>query len=482
MKMKPLISRLKNNRAFISDSIPYSPARIYWIVAIAVFTVEIFIMYLLTILPEMSALPEAIFDSTLLVLLVSPVLFLFLFRPLTRHIAESAIIEDKLRKNKDMLQTVFDGISDPLMLLDYNLHVKMLNSAAIDYYGTDFEKIIDKPCYSAFKTQGMHCDECQISEAITSTRTIDFERQSALDPNRIEQVVIYRSQTKDGNPGAAIIRISDVTEAKNIERQMIQQEKMASLGLLISSVVHEINNPNNMISFNLPILKDYIEAVMPIVAASDQNESAIEHLNLTFSEFEKDIFDLLDNIDHGSNRINTIVSRLKEFSRIKKQKEMKHVDLNQVVKNVVSICNGEIMRYASSLKVEIPPDFPTIFTNAEYMEQILVNLLINASQASDKNDAWIRLNVTVGTHWDEHVIMEVSDNGCGMDNDTMKRIFDPLFTTKDAKNGTGLGLYVCHNLIENLGGRIEVESEPGEGSTFRVILTDEERRATKRLN
>ena len=293
-------------------------------------------------------------------------------------------------------------------------------------------------------------------------------------------MVIYRSQTESGNPGSVIAHINDITEAKKIERQMIQREKMASLGLLISSVVHEVNNPNNMISYNLPILKDYIDAIMPLVAASEKKESAVEHLNITFDEFKKDIFELLDNVEHGSDRINSIVSQLKEFSRINKQKESRFVDFKKVVKNAVTICNGEIKRYASEFKVDLPEDIPRIFSNEEYLEQVLVNLLINACQASDKEDAWIKLTAKAGRHWDEHVIVEVSDNGCGMDEKTMKRIFDPLFTTKASKNGSGLGLYVCKNLIEILGGRIEVDSTINKGTTFRIFLTGEERRSGSR--
>ena len=265
-----------------------------------------------------------------------------------------------------------------------------------------------------------------------------------------------------------------------MERQMIQQEKMASLGLLISSIVHEINNPNTMISLNLPILKDYLEAVLPVVRSSREVDQAIEHLDLTVDEFEKDIFELLENVDHGSQHINAIVSQLREFSRINKQKKNDWVDFGEVAGKSVTICNAQLKGSAASLDLDIPEDFPKIYTNAEYLEQVIINLLINASQALDKTDNWIRMSAAIGPNWREHVIIEVSDNGCGMTDETMQRIFEPLFTTKDPRKGTGLGLYVCHNLIENIGGRIEVESKPGHGTKFRVILPDQERRARPR--
>lgn len=481
-KLYSLLNHSPLTQRLSSRSLSYSSVRIIWFVASAVFITETFVMFLLFILPPMPPFTEAIVDSALLAILISLVFFSFLFRPLSLHIIEQAKIQKTLRRHKDMLQTVFDGISDPLILLDEKLNIKMINQAATAYYDVDLDNIFGMPCSLAFKSRGMPCDECEISSAVKGNKTVVFERSSPISPDRVEQVVIYRSQTQTEKPGAVIIRISDVTEAKNMERQMIQQEKMASLGLLISSVVHEVNNPNNMISFNLPILKDYFEAVAPVLKSSENIDAAIEHLNMDFDEFQKDIFELIDNIQHGSDRINTIVSQLKEFSRINKHKKMDWIDINQVVRKAVAICNGQIKSAASSFNVDIPEDFPKIYSNGEYLEQVLINLLVNASQALDKNDARARitLKVSMGPDWREHTIFEVGDNGCGMTAEVKKRIFEPLFTTKDSKSGTGLGLYVCHNLIENLGGRIEVESERGQGSIFRVILTDRDRRLQPR--
>ena len=103
-----------------------------------------------------------------------------------------------------------------------------------------------------------------------------------------------------------------------------------------------------------------------------------------------------------------------------------------------------------------------------------------AAQAIDKNDSRIDLNVEIRPSWLDHTILEVKDNGAGMDENTMQEIFDPFFTTKSSEGGTGLGLYVTHNLVQSLRGRIETESEPGKGSTFRVVLPDKERRSKER--
>jgi signal transduction histidine kinase len=121
-------------------------------------------------------------------------------------------------------------------------------------------------------------------------------------------------------------------------------------------------------------------------------------------------------------------------------------------------------------EMKIADDLPPIFTDPSALEQVLVNLLINAAQAVDGEDSWIMLSAKLGNTLQDHLIIEVSDNGCGMDEETREKIFDPFYTTKEDMKGSGLGLFVSKNLIEDLGGLIEVESKVGKGSTFRVTL------------
>jgi signal transduction histidine kinase len=126
-------------------------------------------------------------------------------------------------------------------------------------------------------------------------------------------------------------------------------------------------------------------------------------------------------------------------------------------------------------------NLPRIWSDPFALEQILLNLLVNAAQAAEKNDSRVELSLEIRDSWLDHTILDVRDNGCGMDEKAMQKIFDPFFTTKSAAGGTGLGLYVTHNLVESLRGRLEVDSTPDQGSTFRVILPDKERRRKARV-
>ena len=379
--------------------------------------------------------------------------------------------EEKLKYNEAMLQRVFDGILDPLILIGKDMRIKIMNSASAEYFGVaDREGAVGKICYRELKCWPETCEACRVPAAVSDGQHITVERNKPADPDRYEKIVIYPIEEDGGSIGAVIVRISDITERKLFERQLIQKEKMASLGVLVSSIAHEINNPNNFVSFNIPILRDYIAEMIPIMDEYAVAHPEFELCNLTYPEFRQDIFKLIVNIENGSGRISSFVSNLRKFSQTEYQTSLIWVELKDVIENVHSICHSKIKRSVKSFVKNIPENLPKIYTEPYALEQILLNFLINAAQASDKHDSWIQLDVTVSNGERKHIGIEVSDNGCGIDKETQLKIFDPFFTTKSQTEGTGLGLYICHTLAERLKGRIEVQSEPGKGSAFRLIL------------
>ena len=398
---------------------------------------------------------------------------------LQKEVIERKQAEEKLRQNKEMLQMVFDGISDPLLMLGRSLEIVLLNKAASDYYQVEQKEVIGKPCHQAFRERSVKCENCEIPSAVLNDRHLMFEREGFMDSKRIEQVVVYPIIEKEGEEGAAIVRISDITDEKMLQRQIVQSEKLASLGFLVSGVAHEINNPNNFISFNIPILKEYLNEIFPIIDDYAKEHENFELFGMTYPEFRKDVFRLMDNVENGSRRINIAVSNLSEISRTKEKTEMNWIDVKEVIEKSVSICLSKINRMVKSFEVDIPEDLPGIYTDSETIETVVINLLINAAQAVDKENSWIRLNVTLDDSSQNYLIIEVSDNGCGLDEKIKNKIFDPFFTTKPPGEGTGLGLTLCHNSIEKLGGRIKVDSVPGKGSTFKVTLPGNDTKNTK---
>ena len=388
--------------------------------------------------------------------------------------------EEHLRDNRKMLQTLIDGITDSLILVDRDMHVRMINSVAAQLYGFDSHKdVIGKTCFNAAGNLGS-CHDCEIPQAVKRGQTHTFERPGLTDAKRIELVSVYPVIEKNNEIGGAIIRISDITEERRFERQLIQSEKMASLGILVSSIAHEINNPNSFVTFNIPILREYLEELIGIADNYAHEKPDLELFHMTYEEFRKDVFNLVDNIEHGASRISTFVANLREFSQSNGNRQKLMLDLRLVFDKVISICRSQIKKHVNNFEVEIQADMPMAYADEYSLEQVLLNLIMNAVQAADKRDSFVKLSTYSGQHWRNRTILEVTDNGCGMDKKLLDKIFDPFFTTKSDSEGTGLGLYVCHNLVQSLGGKIEVKSETGVGSTFTVSLPDKDRRKSPR--
>ena len=212
------------------------------------------------------------------------------------QIKEREKAENKLAQSKVMLQSVFDGISDRLILVDKDMRIKMMNRSAAEHYGNKaLEDFIEKPCYEGTGKKS-RCEDCEIPIAVKQGRQITFERKGFMEPDRMEKVVIYPLKDNGNSAGDAIIRIADITEKRIIENQLIQSEKLASLGVLVSSVAHEINNPNSFVTLNLPILRDYLNELLPIVDDFARKKPDFELFNMGYPEFRKDISKLLDNI------------------------------------------------------------------------------------------------------------------------------------------------------------------------------------------
>lgn len=193
---------------------------------------------------------------------------------------------------------------------------------------------------------------------------------------------------------------------------------------------------------------------------------------MPYEEFRNDLLTLLKTIEHGAQRINNTIGILNEFTCKRENGERRLTNLAEVTEKAVVICQPQIRSHIKHFRVELPPDLPLICTDPESLEQVLINLLINAAQACDKEDSSVTLRVSNRKTWQNRFIIEVTDDGCGMEADLMNKIFEPFFTTKPQGLGTGLGLYISRSQIERLGGQIEVESRPGVGSTFRIMLPD----------
>ncbi|UCE67085.1 MAG: hypothetical protein JSU85_03475 [Candidatus Zixiibacteriota bacterium] len=250
------------------------------------------------------------------------------------------------------------------------------------------------------------------------------------------------------------------TELKNAQTQLVQSEKMASLGMLVAGIAHEINTPIGAVSSMHDTLLRSIQKLKDILK---ENSAVKGEENGRLSEVLRIIDDANKVIESGTDRVTTIVKRLRSFARLD-EADLKTVDIHEGIEDTLTIIHHEIKH-----NITITRKYGTIPRIACYpgqLNQVFLNLLINASQAvEDKGE------ITISTGFENSKIrIEIADDGLGIPPEKIGRIFDPGFTTKGVGVGTGLGLSICYQIIENHHGKIEVESEVGKGSKFTITL------------
>jgi PAS domain S-box-containing protein len=377
--------------------------------------------------------------------------------------------EEQILESKFMLQAVFDGISEPLVLLNKEMTAEILNKPAREYYKIEDQSAIGNYCYQAFRGRSEPCEGCNIPSAVLNGKYSHFERKGFMDPDKIENVALYPVQKMDSKAKYAILRINDITKQRKMEQELAQADKMISLGVLVSGVAHEINNPNNFIMLNAPLLWKSWKHIVPILEKHYEENGDFNMAGLPYSEMRDEIPNLFSGIETGSNRIKKIVHDLKDFARQEPSAMDQSVDVNKVVKDSINLVDSLIWKSTNKFKIEYGRNLPTIKGNKQKLEQVIINLIQNACQAlSDKGEG-----IFVASFYDaarNGIIVEVCDEGAGIPDEVLPNIMDPFFTTKRSTGGIGLGLAVSGNIVREHGGRIEVKSERGIGTTFTVFL------------
>lgn len=262
---------------------------------------------------------------------------------------------------------------------------------------------------------------------------------------------------------------------QEVQRQLVQSEKLSSIGQLAAGVAHEINNPIGYINSNLTSLKNYVEELLALVAIYEKIEPVCadaEQLrqiqgfkNKIDLEFLKtDVLDLLEESHEGASRVKKIVQDLKDFSHAGGDDDWQWANLHTGLESTLNIVNNEI-KYKASVIKEFG-NIPQVWCLPHQLNQVFMNLLVNAAHAIE-NEGTITMRTGAEN---DHIWVEVSDTGKGIAPEHVNKIFDPFFTTKPVGKGTGLGLSVSYNIIKKHNGEIRLDSRVGEGTTFRIVL------------
>ena len=267
------------------------------------------------------------------------------------------------------------------------------------------------------------------------------------------------------------------------QEQLVQSEKLASIGQLAAGVAHEISNPVGYIYSNIGTLEKYLVDVFRMLAAYEECEPQLAstpaasrlaalRADVELNYLKEDIPTLMAETREGIERVRKIVQDLKDFSHVDARRLWEWADLHKGIDSTLNIVNNEIKYKADVVKQY--GKLPEVMCLPSELNQVFMNLLVNAAHAVAKERGTLVIRTGTGA---SDVWVEVEDDGCGISADNLKRIFDPFFTTKPVGKGTGLGLSLSYGIVKKHGGRIEVDSEVGRGTRFRVTIPVDQPRA-----
>jgi C4-dicarboxylate-specific signal transduction histidine kinase len=268
----------------------------------------------------------------------------------------------------------------------------------------------------------------------------------------------------------------DITERKNAEeqaklhqQQLMQASKMVALGTLVSGVAHEINNPNNFIMLNSPILKEAWEDALPLLEKyyAENGDFLIGGMN--FTEMRKNIPTLFTGISDGARRIKQIVDDLKNYVRDDTADLTQAVDIRAVLKSAVALLSNMIKKSTNRFSIEYGKNIPSLKGNFQRLEQVMINLIQNACQALPDSRKGIFISVAFDGQKSK-IVIKIRDEGTGISPETLLHITDPFFTTKHDSGGVGLGLSISSKIVEEHGGAMHFESEIGAGTIVTITL------------
>jgi len=391
---------------------------------------------------------------------------------ITRQVIASAALKESEHRYRELVESMSSG----LMVLEARndgafFMVKDFNRAAERMEGLSRLEVIG----------------CEVRESLPGS--VDFGLQEILErvwrtgaPERFEarqykdervnawrEGYVYRLAS-----GEVVAVFDDVTErirarreAQEREQQLIQADKMISLGTLSAGVAHEINNPNHLISLNAPIVRTAWKDITPVLEEYYREQGEFMLAGMPYGQMRANVPRLIDGIIDGAARIRSIVLDMKDFARQDTAGMDQRVDINAVIRSALALLANTIKNSTARLEQHLADDLPSILGNRQRLEQVAINLLLNALDSlPDK-----RRGLTIRTEGTARgVLVEVEDEGEGIAPENLPRIFDPFFTTKRTSGGTGLGLSISDSIVKAHGGAMEFTSQLGGGTTVRLYF------------
>ncbi|MBN2382984.1 response regulator [bacterium] len=372
-------------------------------------------------------------------------------RNLEQAIVELKDTERQLRTSEFLLQSVVDGMTEPIILFDPNATIKVLNQAALHYFGRSSFEIVGHTCSELHHDRTEQCQSCELLVRVKNNQSSSFERRGCLYPERFEQVSVYALDSPPDDAGSTVVRIADITEAKRLQEHLLQQEKLASIGELAAGVAHEINNPiNGIMNYAQLLIEDHQDP--------------------------KRLDDFPQRILVEADRVVKIVRNLLSFAR-QSDDQISPVDLRPFLLDTVQLMEKQLADDDIRLTLDLPGSFPLILGNGPKMQQVFLNLIsnaryaLNARYAATHPDKSLVIRANTTTDQDQSwLTLQFIDAGTGIPKDHLHRICDPFFSTKPRGEGVGLGLSISYGIIKEQSGKLSFDSEIEKGTTVTVTL------------
>ncbi len=407
------------------------------------------------------------------------------YERLVSEIAQRERAEQALRASESRYRQLTEATRDAIVVADQQGAITLFNPAAQTIFGYSEPDVRGKPL-TILMAEEYHEGHRAGFQRYLETReariigpTIELRGRRKTGDTFPLEVSLSTIDLPEGVGFLGTIR--DLTERQRLQGRIIQAEKLASLGLLSAGVAHEINNPLAYVTNNLAVLERDVRGLSEVLAAYEEARPTLESTSPEVAEriarltvendlpyVQENLGAILKSTRQGVKRVSDIVQNLRGFARLD-QAAIDRVDLHAAIASSLELMRGRLERHQTEVVLNLG-EIPRIICAPAQINQVILNLLLNAQQAIEATGR-VGGRIEIRTQASRKVvILEVTDDGCGIPEEIHSRIFDPFFTTKPVGEGTGLGLSISHSIVSDHGGRIELESTPGQGSRFRVIL------------
>jgi len=354
-----------------------------------------------------------------------------------------------IQNSRNTLLTFFDSIPVSIYIIDRDFILVSVNLSRSGRSKKHPSILVGKHCYRQLYARNGPCPGCRAMETMENgavTNRTNHERDAQGKVVEWE-ITTFPIQEPGQLPHRVIIFEEDVTEKRNLEANLIQSEKLASVGQLAAGVAHEINNPLAAIIANAQLMKRELSK-------------------------DSELYGSVELIEMAGLRAAHVVSNLLSLARKEENEEFEFISLNENIRSALSLVSHELKIHSIAVQLDLDDQIPLIMANGNHLQGIWINLMMNSIDSIDQDQGQILISTRFSNH-EFNIVFE--DNGRGISPELLPRIFEPFFTTKPPGKGTGLGLSVCYHVIKEHQGMVSVESQPGLGTRFIITLPDLER-------